>query len=102
MLRCITPAPPRRAISKARLHSVTVSIGDETSGILSLIRLVSIDDRSIPLGSTSLLPGRRMKSLKVNTFCAELSFERKLFDKAQDLAGIEISLRYNNARLGRV
>ena|SRR5712692_5940782 len=102
MFRCITPAPPRRAISKARLHSVTVSIGEETNGTLRLIRFVRFVVRSISLGSTSLLPGRRMKSLNVKTLWAELSFERKLFDKVQDLAGIEISLRYNNARLSRI
>ena len=44
---------------------MTVSIGEETIGRLSLIFLVRLEERSMSLGSTSLRPGRRMKSLKV-------------------------------------
>ena len=65
MFRCMTPTAPILASSTAILHSVTVSMGDETMGRLSLIFLVRCDDRSMSLGSTSLRPGRRMKSLKV-------------------------------------
>ena len=65
MFRCITPTAPILASSAAIRHSVTVSIGDETRGRLSLIFLVRLEERSMSFGSTSLRPGRRMKSRKV-------------------------------------
>jgi hypothetical protein len=56
---------------------VTVSMGDETRGSLSSILFVNIDERTISRGSTSLLPGRRMKSRKVYTSRADFSFATK-------------------------
>src|SRR5579871_5665533 len=80
--RCTTPAPPSRAISSAILHSVTVSMGEETNGRDRRIFLVRLVDSEISRGSTSLRPGSRMKSLNVNTSEAFFSFETKLNGKA--------------------
>ena len=65
MLRWMTPTAPSLASSTAILHSVTVSIGEETRGKLSLMFFVRFEERSISLGSTSLRPGKRMKSRNV-------------------------------------
>ena len=80
MLRFLwmTPTPPSRAISRASLDSVTVSIGDETKGSSRVMFLVRCVASEISRGSTSLLPGTRMKSRKVNTLEAFFSFETKL------------------------
>jgi hypothetical protein len=40
-------------------------MGEETSGKLSLMCFVRLEERSMSLGSTSLRPGRRMKSRNV-------------------------------------
>jgi len=80
-LRWMTPAPPSLAISSAIRHSVTVSIGDDTNGSSMLMLLVSLVVSLISFGSTSLLPGSRMKSRKVKTFDAFFSFDTKLRGK---------------------
>src|SRR2546428_3585626 len=56
-------------------------MGEETTGMLSLIFPVSRVVRSISRGSSSLLPGRRMKSRKVYTLAAPFSFVRELCGK---------------------
>ena len=53
------------------------------AGLSTLTFLLTLEDRSMSLGSTSLLPGSRMKSRKVNTFLAEFSFERNPFGKGR-------------------
>jgi hypothetical protein len=53
-LRCSTPSPPWRAMAMAIRDSVTVSIAEETSGALSVIRRVSREEVSASLGMTSV------------------------------------------------
>ena len=52
MLLWITPMPPSCAIAIAKRASVTVSIAEETSGILRAIDAVSLDSRLTVLGRT--------------------------------------------------
>lgn len=47
--------------------SVTVSMGDDTSGAFSEISLVNGDDRSTSSAVKSMYPGRIIKSLKGKT-----------------------------------
>uniref|UniRef100_A0A6B0U9R3 Putative secreted protein n=1 Tax=Ixodes ricinus TaxID=34613 RepID=A0A6B0U9R3_IXORI len=57
------PMPPQRAIAIAISDSVTVSIGDETSGAWRVMFLVSFDVRSTSSALKSMNPGRIRKSL---------------------------------------
>ena len=50
MLRCSTPAPPCRAMATAIRASVTVSMADETSGMLRVILRLSRPAMSASLG----------------------------------------------------
>lgn len=52
------------AIEIAISASVTVSIGDDTSGAFRVMLLVSCDDRFTSSAVKSMYPGSRMKSLK--------------------------------------
>ena len=56
-LRWITPRPPCRAIATAIRASVTVSIGEEISGIFTEIRFDTRDAVSTSDGMTSLCVG---------------------------------------------
>lgn len=52
------------AIAIAISASVTVSIGDETNGLFSVIPLVNGDDNSTSSDAKSIKPGKIKKSLK--------------------------------------
>ena len=67
--------PPKRASAIARALSVTVSIGDETKGIESLIFFVRCVSRRISCLLKSLYPGRRRRSSNVNP---SINFEELL------------------------
>ena len=64
-LRCSTPSPPARAIAMAIRDSVTVSIGDDTSGTRSRTRLVTCVPVSTELGTTSDSAGSSSTSSNV-------------------------------------
>ena len=64
-LRWMMPMPPWRAIATAIRASVTVSIGEEISGILTLIRLDTRVEVSAWDGTTSLSLGCSSTSSKV-------------------------------------
>ena len=64
-LRWSTPIPPSWAIAIAMSASVTVSIAEEMTGMLSAISRVSRVRVSAMLGSTSLAAGRSSTSSKV-------------------------------------
>ena len=69
-LRWMTPMPPWRAMATAIRASVTVSIGDETSGTRTEIRLETHDDVSTSDGITSLWFGCSRTSSKVRPMVA--------------------------------
>ena len=60
------PSPPWRAIATAIRDSVTVSIGEEISGIFTLIRLDTRVGRVTSEGMTSLSAGCSSTSSKVS------------------------------------
>ena len=64
-LRCSTPSPPARAIAMAIRDSVTVSIGDDTSGTLIRTRRVTWVLVSTALGTTSDSAGSSSTSSNV-------------------------------------
>ncbi|KAF4520786.1 hypothetical protein B566_EDAN011438 [Ephemera danica] len=57
------PIPPQSAIAIAISDSVTVSIGEDTSGVFRVIFLVSADVNSTSSAAKSMKPGNMMKSL---------------------------------------
>lgn len=57
-----TVTEARMAIAIAMRASVTVSIADESSGVATVMRRVSLDDVSASLGMTSVCPGRSRTS----------------------------------------
>ena len=65
-LRWMMPRPPWRAIATAIRASVTVSIGEEISGTLTVIRLDTRDEVSTSDGMTSLSAGCSKTSSKVS------------------------------------
>ena len=71
-LRCSTPSPPARAMAIAMRDSVTVSIGDDTSGTLTRTRRVTCVLVSAPLGTTSDSAGNNNTSSKVKPSFANL------------------------------
>ena len=71
-LRCSTPSPPARAIAMAIRDSVTVSIGDDTSGTLIRTRRVTWVLVSTALGTTSDSAGSSSTSSKVRPEHREL------------------------------
>ena len=62
----MTPMPPACAMAMARLASVTVSMAEETIGMLSAIARVSRVRMSTSDGITSDGPGLSSTSSKVN------------------------------------
>ena len=64
-LRCITPRPPSRAMAIAMRASVTVSMGEETTGRLMRMRRVRNVAVLTSCGSTSLRPGLNKTSSNV-------------------------------------
>ena len=66
MFLWITPIPPSRAMAIASSSSVTVSIADDTTGVLMRMFLVNNELRSTSLGSISEYEGIRSTSSKVN------------------------------------
>ena len=72
----MTPRPPCLARAIAMSLSVTVSIGEETKGMLSLCRFVTRVRTSTSLGSTSARPGSRKTSRNVRATCILLNFSR--------------------------
>ncbi len=62
---CTKPSPPSCAIVMAVRCSVTVSIGDETSGIFMRMPGVSCAERSTSVGCTDEGPGSSNTSSKV-------------------------------------
>lgn len=58
------PIPPVSAIAMAIPASVTVSMGEETSGVFRVIFLVRAEVRSTWSAVKSIYPGRMRKSLK--------------------------------------
>ena len=62
----MTPMPPACAMAMASRDSVTVSIADETIGMLSVICDVSFERRSTMCGMTSEWAGFRSTSSKVS------------------------------------
>lgn len=54
------------AIEMAMSASVTVSMGEDTSGAFSMIFFVNGEARSTSSGVKSMKPGRMIKSLKGN------------------------------------
>ena len=72
-LRCSTPTPPLRAMATAIRASVTVSMAEETSGILRLILLVIRVLVSASLGSTSEAAGSSSTSSNVRPGGANFS-----------------------------
>lgn len=58
----VLPIPPCKAIAIAIFDSVTVSIGELTSGVLREIFLVSADVRSTLSAVKSMYPGKIKKS----------------------------------------
>ena len=65
-LRWMMPSPPWRAIATAIRASVTVSIGEETNGTFTLIRLDTRDSVCTAEGMTSLSAGWSSTSSKVS------------------------------------
>src|SRR4051794_11777480 len=72
-LRCSTPRPPWRAIAIAIRDSVTVSMGEDSSGTRSEIRLETREVGSAAEGMTSLSCGTSRTSSKVRPRAANFS-----------------------------
>ena len=58
----MTPMPPTSAIATAMPASVTVSMGEETSGVRRLMFLVTCDVRSTSCAPKWMCRGRKMTS----------------------------------------
>mmetsp|Transcript_9652 Transcript_9652/g.12150 ORF Transcript_9652/g.12150 Transcript_9652/m.12150 type:complete len:238 (-) Transcript_9652:339-1052(-) len=61
-LEWMIPIPPMSAMWMAILASVTVSMGDETKGVLSLIFLVRLDEMSTSFNPKDMWPGIMIRS----------------------------------------
>ena len=79
MLLWMTPMPPSRAIAMAMRYSVTVSIAALMMGVLSLMVLVRLVDRSTSVGRTLLSAGTSSTSSKVRPSPTKRS--EKLFNR---------------------
>lgn len=66
------------AIAIAISASVTVSIGDETSGAFKVMFLVSCDDNFTSSALKSMNPGSKMKSLEYRTWEVINKLNRKV------------------------
>ncbi len=63
LLQCITPIPPSKAKAMANSDSVTVSIGELTTGDLRIIFEENLLFKSTSSGLKSMYPGSKIRSL---------------------------------------